>query len=257
LPETDLALLIEAARRAAEEATRHIGGDLGIAHKPHDNSPVTRADLAVDALLRDYLTAARPDHGWLSEETEDDGARTSHDAAFIVDPIDGTRAFIEGQDTWAHSIALARNGAVTAAVVYLPMMDLMYTATKAGGALLNGQPIAVSATDALDRAEVLATRPTLDAQHWPRGVPPIRRAHRPSLAYRLGLVAEGRFDAMLTLRPAWEWDIAAGSLILSEAGATVTDRGGAALRFNQPHPQADGVLGANPALHAALLDRLG
>ena len=85
----------------------------------------------------------------------------------------------------------------------------------------------------------------------------LKRHHRPSLAYRLCLVAEGRFDAMLTLRPAWEWDIAAGALILSEAGACVTDRRGGPLRFNNTHPQTDGVLAANPALHAALLDRLG
>ncbi|WP_375259363.1 inositol monophosphatase family protein [Citreimonas sp.] len=256
MPENDLSLLIEAAQRAAEIATRFIGGDLGIERKAADNTPVTRADLAVDRMLRESLSDARPGYGWLSEETPDDHDRLDRDATFIVDPIDGTRAFIEGQKTWAHSLAIARDGAPVAAVVYLPMLDLLYTAAAGAGAHLNGAPIAVSGTQTLDAAEVLATKPTLDAHHWPRGVPPVRRAHRPSLAYRLGLVAEGRFDAMLTLRPAWEWDIAAGSLILSEAGATVTDRRGGSLRFNRPHPQTDGVLGANPGLHAALLDRL-
>lgn len=256
MPENDLTLLIDAARRAAEEATAFIGGDLGVEHKVHDNTPVTRADLAVDRMLRKTLLDARPDYGWLSEETPDDHGRLDRDATFIVDPIDGTRAFIEGQKAWAHSLAVARAGRPVAAVVYLPQLDLLYTATADAGAHLNGEPISVSATDTLDAAEVLATKATFDAQHWPRGVPAVRRAHRPSLAYRLGLVAEGRFDAMLTLRPAWEWDIAAGSLILSEAGATVTDRRGGPLRFNRPHPQTDGVVGANPALHAALLDRL-
>ena len=256
MPENDLSLLIEAARRAADEAKAFIGDDLGIEHKP-DDSPVTQADLAVDRMLRRSLLDARPGYGWLSEETPDDRGRLDRDATFIVDPIDGTRAFIEGQKTWAHSLAVARAGTIVAAVVYLPMLDLLYTAVAGQGAHLNGAPIAVSGTDTLDAAEVLATRPTLEPKNWPRGVPPVKRAHRPSLAYRLGLVAEGRFDAMLTLRPAWEWDIAAGSLILSEAGATVTDRRGGPLRFNNPHPQTDGVLGANPTLHAALLDALG
>ncbi|SDY20449.1 inositol monophosphatase family protein [Citreimonas salinaria] len=256
MPENDLSLLIDAARRASEEAKAFIGRDLGVENKAADNSPVTRADLAVDRMLRESLLDARPRYGWLSEETPDDHARLDQEATFIVDPIDGTRAFIDGQKTWAHSLAVARGGVVTAGVVYLPMLDLLYTATTGAGAHLNGRPISVSGTDTLDAAEVLATKPTLDARHWPRGVPAVKRAHRPSLAYRLGLVAEGRFDAMLTLRPAWEWDIAAGSLIMAEAGATVTDRRGGPLRFNRPHPQTDGMLGANPALHAAFLDRM-
>jgi myo-inositol-1(or 4)-monophosphatase len=84
----------------------------------------------------------------------------------------------------------------------------------------------------------------------------MERHHRPSLAYRLSLVAEGRFDAMLTLRPSWEWDIAAGALILQEAGARTTDRSGAPLRFNNPHPQVNGVLAARDRLHSALIERL-
>ncbi len=256
MPASDLSLLVDAALAAGEEAKRHIGGDLGVVYKDHDQSPVTRADLAVDRILSAHLRAARPDYGWLSEESADDAGRAKADRVFIVDPIDGTRAFIDGQKSWAHAIAVAEKGRVTAAVVYLPQRDALYTASLGGGARRNGTPISVNETAILDGANVLATKPNMDPRHWNGGVPPITRHHRPSLAYRLSLVAEGRFDAMLTLRPSWEWDIAAGSLIAEEAGARVTDRRGGPLRFNAAHPQTDGVLVAAADLHADLLDRL-
>ncbi|MEO0372978.1 MAG: inositol monophosphatase family protein, partial [Pseudomonadota bacterium] len=78
----------------------------------------------------------------------------------------------------------------------------------------------------------------------------------PSLAYRMALVAEGRFDAMITFRPSWEWDVAAGDLILREAGAATSDRAGKPLRFNNPTPQTAGVLAANAALHAQIASQL-
>ena len=100
---------------------------------------------------------------------------------------------------------------------------------------------------------MLAARPALDSRHWPAGVPAFKREYRPSLAYRMAAVAEGRFDGMLTLRRSWEWDVAAGDLILREAGARVSDRTGQPLRFNNPHPTVDGVLAGGAAVHAGLL----
>ncbi|WP_425098779.1 3'(2'),5'-bisphosphate nucleotidase CysQ [Tropicibacter sp. S64] len=253
---SDLTLLIDAARAAGKEALSHVGTDLKVREKDDGAGPVTKADLAVNALLEDRLRSARSDYGWLSEESADDPARLDAGTLFIVDPIDGTRSFIEGSDHWAHAIAVVENGIATAAVVYLPAKDRLYSASLGNGARLNGAPIATGRTATLGAATILATRPSLDPAHWPRGVPEIKRSHRPSLAYRLSLVAEGRYDAMVTFRPTWEWDIASGTLILTESGARVTDRHGAPLRFNNPVPQTNGVLAANPALHALLLDRL-
>ena len=252
MPESDLDLLIDAARAAGAEALRHSGPVARRWDKPGGLGPVTEADLAVDALLSERLRAARPGYGWLSEETEDTAARQSRDRVFIVDPIDGTRSFIEGSGTWAHSLAVADRGVVTAAVVYLPVRDKMYVAAQGRGAFLNDAPIRVSARNDLTGASLLAARPNLAPEHWIGGTPDIKRAHRPSLAYRLSLVAEGRFDAMLTLRPSWEWDIAAGELILREAGAATSDRAGRPLRFNNPQPQVNGVVAANPTLHDAI-----
>lgn len=257
MPATDLALLIAAAEQAGDIASRYTGTAVRRWDKPDGAGPVTEADLAVNAMLEDMLQKARPDYGWLSEETEDNDIRLKRDRVFIIDPIDGTRSFSEGARTWAHSIAVAERGETTAAVVYLPQRALMYTAAKGQGAACNGNPIHVSQHSELASAEVLAARPNLDAQHWRGGTPPgFIRSHRPSLAYRLAKVADGRFDAMLTLRPSWEWDIAAGDLIIREAGGKISDRAGKPLRFNNPQPQLNGLVAGGPALHQALLDAL-
>ena len=256
MPETDLALLIRAAREAGEIATRFTGPTAQRWDKPDGAGPVTEADLAVNEALQTTLLAARPDYGWLSEETDDTSARLNCARSFIIDPIDGTRSFIEGSNTWAHALAIAEHGSITAAVIYLPQLNKLYSASAGAGACLNATPIRTGSRAQLTGASILAAKPTFAAQHWRGAVPDMSRAYRPSLAYRLSLVAEGRFDAMLTLRPTWEWDIAAGDLILREAGAQTSDRTGAALRFNNPTPQVNGIIAANPVLHGSVVSAL-
>ena len=255
MPARDLALLTDAARQAGEIALRFWRQAPKTWEKP-GQGPVTEADLAVNAALRDMLRSARPDYGWLSEEDPDSETRLETEFQFILDPIDGTRSFIAGEDVFAISLAVVQNGTARAGVVYLPALDRLYTATDHGPALKDGQPIMASKQQGIDGARLLTTAQALQPQHWPGGVPDLKRSFRASLAYRLCLVAEGRHDGMLTLRDAWEWDIAAGSLIAARAGAAVTDRTGQTLRFNQPNPLAPGVLVAAPGLHAALLQRL-
>jgi myo-inositol-1(or 4)-monophosphatase len=256
LPERDLALLEAAARAAGEIALKHFGTASGLREKPGGHGPVTDADLEVDRMLRAELTAARPDYGWLSEESEDGPERLAAARVFIVDPIDGTRAFVSGGRAWAHSLAVAEAGRVVAGVVFLPRMDRLYAAARGGGARVNGAPIAPSARAALDGAQVLAGGNVADPARWPGGVPRLERHFRPSLAYRLCLTAEGRFDAMLNLRDAWEWDVAAGEIVAREAGAVVTTPAGESLRFNNRAPVLPGVVAAGPALHARILERL-
>ena len=224
--------------------------------KPDGSGPVTEADLAVNAMLRETLRGQRPDYGWLSEEDPDTTARLTTTRQFIIDPIDGTRAFMAGEETFAHSLAIAENGAVIAGVVYLPALDRLYTATSTGPALKDGTPIHASTQTQIEGATLLTTPPNLAPEHWPGGVPAVKRSFRTSLAYRLCLVAEGRHDGMLTLRDAWEWDIAAGALIAQRAGATVTDRHNQPLIFNTEHAKRPGVLAAAPGLHACLMARL-
>ncbi len=214
---------------------------------------MTEADLAVDAALKDQLRAARPGYGWLSEETPDDAARLSHDSIFVIDPIDGTRAYIDGQDTWALSLAIVTQGRPAAAVVYLPAKDRIYTAAAGEGAQCDG--VAMRAADRGDvtGARILANKMALDAKHWPNGMPEFSRHFRPSLAYRMSLVAEGRYDGMITFRDAWEWDIAAGALLAEEAGARVTDRHGGALAFNSAGAKTAGVVCAPEGVWRGIL----
>lgn len=252
MPEHDLSLLISAAHKAGEIATPYWRQSPKVWEKDANAGPVTEADLAVNEYLQERLLSERSDYGWLSEETTDTDARQSKEHVFIVDPIDGTRSFIAGEKTWAHSIAIARSGQITAAVVYLPIVDRMYAATIGSGAFLNDVQIRDSGRVDLVDATVLSSRPNMDPENWARGAPPVHRHFRPSLAYRMALVAEGRFDAMLTLRNTWEWDVAAGTLIATEAGAKVTDRHGRNPVFNNPTPYLSGLIAGTTLVHDGL-----
>ena len=254
----DLALLGAAAQEAGKIAARHFKRSVKVWDKGDGQGPVTEADLEVNDYLQATLSAARPDYGWLSEESDPlaDLSRVAKPLTFVVDPIDGTRSFIDGQPGFAHALAVVRDGLPVAAVVHLPILDLTYAAQLGGGATLNGVTIAASQPADATGAKVLAARPAFEPGFWPGGMPPIKRHFRPSLAWRLSLVAEGRFDAMLTLRDAWDWDIASAALIATEAGALVTDRFGGPLRFNSEMARSPGVVAAGRGLHGTLMGGL-
>ena len=256
MPGTDISLLIDAALAAGDIAKTYFKEEPEAWDKGDGQGPVTEADLAIDQMLKSELLAARSDYGWLSEETDDDSDRLTRDRVFIVDPIDGTRAFMAGHEHFAHSLAIAENGEITAAVVHLPIMERTYVATKGGGATMNGVPIAVNDSDDISSTTFLANKANMAPEFWRGGVPPIKRSFRPSLAYRVCLAAEGRYHGMLTLRPTWEWDVAAGDLIAREAGAVVTTQDRVAPRYNNPKPQLSGMLTAGPFLHAKLMEYL-
>ncbi|WBU59990.1 3'(2'),5'-bisphosphate nucleotidase CysQ [Paracoccus albus] len=255
-PEEDLKLLVSAAEKAGEIARRYWRQEPVTWEKDLGAGPVTEADLAVNDFLSSELLGARPEYGWLSEESPDDPARLDALHCFIIDPIDGTRAFIDGQEGFSHSLAIARGDRIVAAVVHLPVKRLTYAAHENGAATLNGKAIRVSEA-AMPDADVLTTKASLAPAFWKGGNPPeFKRSFRPSLAWRLCLVAEGRFDATLSLRSAWEWDIAAGSLIAEKAGASVTTMTGRPMRFNNPQPMLDGLVIAGPTLHAEFMAHL-
>lgn len=251
----DLALLSAMAQEAGQIAMRHFKAAPKVWDKGAGQGPVTEADLEIDQMLRARLMASRPDYGWLSEESAQDPARLQARRMFIIDPIDGTRAFIDGQPGFAHALAVVEDGRPIAAVIYLPAFAQCYSAARGAGAALNGQPIRVAAAKPEGAARVLAARPQLQPDHWPGGVPDMERHFRPSLAWRMALVAEGAFDAMLTLRPTWHWDSAAGALLITEAGGEVSTGQGTELRFDTDQPRSDGVIAAGPALHADLIAR--
>ena len=157
----------------------------------------------------------------------------------------------------AHSLAVVENGIPRAAVIYLPKMDLLYTAEVSKGAFLNGNKISVSQNFELKDAEILAKQSILKENIWKRGNSALfRQRYRPSLAYRLALVAEGRFDAMIALGTSWEWDICAGHLIVSEAGGSVTTNFGDKILYNSKDGSSKGIIAGNPSIHKSLIKEL-
>ena len=256
MPEADLSLIVQAAEDAGQIALAHWRGAFRHWEKDAGAGPVSEADLAVNAALERVLRAARPGYGWLSEESAEDPRRAGAARVFVIDPIDGTRAFIAGEEGWAVAVAVVENGQPVAGVVHQPARGVTYAAMVGQPATRDGQPIRAREAR-LEGAQVLTAKAALDPAFWRgRQVPKIRRSFRPSLAWRLCLVAEGRFDAVLSMRPVWEWDSAAASLVARQAGCTVTDRRGRALRFNQSPPLGDGLIVAPPGLHGQMLAAL-
>lgn len=256
MPASDLDLLTQAALAAGEIAMCFFRQDPECWDKGSDQGPVSEADLAIDKMLTSDLLAARPDFGWLSEETDDDPERLKHEHVFIVDPIDGTRSFINGHENFATSVAIAHKGEVMAAVVHLPAKNLTFAAAKGQGATLNGEPIYQNDRTELRGARILASGSQTKKELWRGGAPPIERHFRSSLAYRMCLVAQGRFDGMITLRPTWEWDVAGGDLICREAGCFLSDSKGQRPVYNQPAARLDGMLAASPDVHKGLISYL-
>lgn len=248
----DLTLLLEAAKAAGDIALKYFQSNFDTWDKGDGQGPVTQADLEIDQMLHSELLGGRSDYGWLSEETEDNAERLERDVVFIVDPIDGTRSFINGHENFATSLAIAENGVVRDAVVHCPVKQLTYWASAGQGAFLNGKTIVHNSASEVRGARVLAAGAQMKSTHWKDQPPPIERHFRSSLAYRLCLVAQGRFDGMITLRDTWEWDVAAGDLICREAGAKVSDRGIQAPMYNQSRPLLAGMIAAAPVLHDGL-----
>ena len=250
----DLDLIRHAATVAGEQAVAMRAAGLVTMYKA-DKSPVTDADLAVDLWLREHLSAARPAYGWLSEETVDDPSRLDCERVFIVDPIDGTRAYVKGKPWWGVSIAIVEAGRPLVGVVRAPDRDETFEAEADRGARLNGAPIHGSSTAVLEDCRLLADAPMMTHPAWKRPWPPMRMENRNSIAYRLCSVASGDVDAMLALSPKSEWDMAAGDLIAVEAGCVVTDHKGRSLAYNRVKPTAPSLVCAGPALHRLILER--
>ncbi|MGE3303851.1 MAG: 3'(2'),5'-bisphosphate nucleotidase CysQ [Hyphomonadaceae bacterium] len=249
-PTDDLALITHAARACGPLLRARFGGPVEAWRKGND-SPVTEIDLALDAMLTETLRNARADYGWLSEETADKPDRLACARAFIVDPLDGTRAFLEGKPEFCVSIAVVAGGEAIAGAIYNPITEEMFEGGPGLGARLNGAAVTVTRAAALPDSRLIATK-----RLFPE--PPGEGPHlemRNALAYRLALVAAGLFDGMSSLGMKHEWDVAAGAAIVAAAGGAVSDGFGGAPRFNQPDPRMPGVVAAGPALHPLIIKR--
>jgi len=252
----DLALIRAAALEAGELAlVLQRKGDLEVRSKS-GGSPVTEADLALDELLKTRLLQARPDYGWLSEETADDHSRLAGGRSFVVDPIDGTVAYIKGRPWWVVSIAVVEAGASVAGVIHAPVVAETYDATAGGGARLAGKLIHVSDRARLEDCAMLTDINMIRHVDWPQPWPPMRIETRNSVAYRMALVAAGAFDAVLALSSKCDWDVAAGDLIAREAGGVVSDHQGSAYAYDRASCTKPSLVCAGPALYPLILERV-
>lgn len=247
----DLVLLRDAAREAGVIALRYFGKNPEVWMKG-GTSPVSEADYAADTYLREKLLAARPDYGWLSEETADGPERLKARRIFIVDPIDGTRGFLDGQKFWCVSVAVVEDGKPVAGVLECPAAHETYWATPGMGAFLNGERIHVRRTPAI--AELAGPKALQDLvpQAWQGRL--TRTAYIPSLAYRLAMIASGKLDATFVKPNAHDWDIAAAELILREAGGRLIDSSGATPAFGREKVSHGALAAGSGELLAMMTD---
>lgn len=250
----DLELLTAAIREAGLIARAGYEGSPKSWEKSKGN-PVTETDLAVDRFLSERLCGARPDYGWLSEESSDNKERLTRKRLFVVDPIDGTIAFIKRKPEFVVCGAVVEGGVPVVAAILNPMTDEMFTARRGAGAKLNGYEIAVTGREQLEGCRMLVARDVIEHKAWATPWPKMDLGKRGSIAYRMALVANGTYDGMMALSSKHEWDSAAGTLVVQEAGGIVTSHSGAALRYNQELPTHRSLVCAGPALHRAIMAR--
>ena len=253
-PAQDLELLRTTAVGAGIIASGYFRRNLKTWTK-ENASPVSEADIVLDKFLHASLLAARPHYGWLSEESVDDFERLSAGRVFVVDPIDGTRGFIRGDDSWTVSLAVVEAGKPIAGVIFAPARDELYDAHAGGGARFNGKPLV--RRPHMGRGPVIPAPGAVHQELQAAGLDYARGPAFPSLAYRLVQVATGRLDAAVARRGAQDWDIAAAAVILEEAGIAFEDVCTGTPRFNRTDVR-HGALAAlsdmalRPLLHDAL-----
>ena len=246
----DIRRITEGLRAAAEAVRPFTPGDIGFQTKEVRDDPVTAADEAADRVLREILP--RTGEGWLSEESVDDRTRLDCERVWVVDPIDGTREFIEGIPEWCISIGLLEGGVPVAGGIFNPATDELVIGALDDGVTLNGEPVTVTEPDPEGRVSVLASRSEIRRGEWDRfenGRFDVRPCG--SVAYKLGLVAAGLADATWTLVGKSEWDVVGGTALVRAAGGVVTLADGSEPAFNKPKPVFPNYVAAGRAVSSA------
>ncbi len=250
--EEDLALIRKAVLEAGKIAKDAFDADDAEIWDKDKGHLVTDADIAVNDYLLKTLCQARPGYGWLSEETKDDHSRHACPRTFVVDPIDGTRAFIDRTPNFAVSVAIIQDGQSIAGVVYNPLKDEMFEAALGNGAKLNGVKISAPNAEAVEGIRMVGYARKFRRLGWPD----MNCRVANSMAYRMVLVASGQADATVAFTPKSDWDVAAAQLIASEAGAIVTNLRGEKPSYDGETTRGLGVICAGKTLHALLLARI-
>lgn len=254
--EREIVQRIEAALDAASQALRQFtAGSVEVQYKS-GSDPVTAADHAVNDAIRSLLV--RDDEGWFSEETFDDLKRLDIARLWVVDPVDGTREFVQGIPEWCVSIALIENGRAIAGGIRNPATNETFLGSASTGVTYNGQPCRATRRSDLAGAEVLASRSEVNRGEWER----FRQSDfevRPmgSVAYKMARVAAGLADATWTLVNKNEWDVAAGTALVEAAGGIVRTLEDTPISFNTRSPLLSGLVASGAQLYHPIKSLLG
>jgi len=235
-----------AAREAGLIISKLFKGKFDV-HEKSKNNPVTTADLEANRKIREIIQGKFPEDGWLSEEDSDDARRLASSRVWIVDPIDGTKEFIEGVPQFAVSIGFVVRGRPKVSVIYNPVEDRLYRAVSGRGTELNGERIHVTSRQEMQGALLLVSR-SEPLRKFQIFVDLCEIQSIGSIAYRLAKVAGGEGDGTLTFRSIHEWDICAGALMVEEAGGKVVDGDGKTLLFNRRETRHNGMVASNEKL---------
>lgn len=220
----DLRLIEKAALEAGAIALKHFKKDPEVWFKGQGHSPVSEADIEIDQYLKATLLAARPSYGWLSEEIEDDLSRLNKDLVFVVDPIDGTRAFIAGTDQWCVSIAIVTNGRPLHGVLYAPVQDVMYKASRDMGTTINGNSVSKAMANEIENLQNVIVPQEVSKYVDAKFDNSITRVDGSrSLALRITGLVESKADGIFVRKHSRDWDMAAADLIVEEAGFKLQD----------------------------------
>ena len=250
--EADLELIIRAVKEAGQIARDGFHAAKSDVWDKEQNHPVTQTDIDVNDYLNAFLCGARPDYGWLSEETKDDQSRHQCTRTFVIDPIDGTRAFIDRTPNFVISVAVIEDGLPIIAAIYNPLKEELYTAQIGAGAFLNQNKITASQCSQIEGCHMIGYPRKFRRLGWPEMNVSIAN----SMAYRMCLVASGEADAAVTFTPKSDWDLAAAILITSEAGGITTTLNGNTIRFDKKKTTNRGVICAGSALHPLLFNQI-
>jgi len=251
----DLQIILKAVEVSGEVALARFGKKQKIWEKSEQNF-VCEADQEIDSILKNSLLGARPDYGWLSEETADDGSRLKCKKTWIVDPIDGTSSYLSGIAEFAISVALVEKGLPIIGVVFNPASNELFCASRGGGASLNGNRIHVSESDPNDSLNILSSRSERRESGWTKHFSKDNVTVVSSIAYKFALVAAGHFDAVASVWPKNDWDICAGHLLVEEAGGTVSNLSGKSLEYNKQLARHNTCTATNGKIHNIMLERL-
>lgn len=247
---------IEITRAAGAAIMRYYEAAYDVRDKAPDN-PVTDADLAADTLLRTELLARLPEAGWLSEETADNPDRLERRLVWVVDPLDGTKEFVQGIPEFAVSVALVEAGRPVIGVIYNPASAELYTAERGVGVRYNGAQVGVSHRRLLPGARIDASRSERKRGEFEPFESAVNVRTIGSIAYKLARVAAAQADATWSRGPKNEWDICAGTLLVEEAGGRCVNLDNQPFQFNRTGgPLVNGLIADNGHLHDAVVTLL-